>query len=120
LLYGYPADLRYFHKRHPGGDLMPIFDRYFTAPIIHELCHFAPHQNALYPPYLDECVAGWLGVYVLPEFAYPLPENDDAIFAAPWLAQVGQAMARAFGVRSVIRAHAGASPWEEALPPAFI
>lgn len=96
------------------GAFMPMFgfvaepelDRYLTAPVLHELCHLGRDRpGGLEPLHLDECVAGWLGVHVFPDFAYST--GDDAIYAAPWLAQVGQAFARAFGVRELIRAHAG-------------
>ncbi len=118
LLYGSPADLAYFHARAgaDGLDLHAAIDRYLTAPMVHELCHLAPARPGL-PLHLDECVAGWLGVHVHPELAYPAPGHDDAIFAAPWLSQIGQAIARAFGVREVVRAHAGAMPG--ALPERF-
>lgn len=122
LLYGAPADLAHFRARAEaaGLDLDGAIDRYFTAPIVHELCHFAADREALEPLHLDECIAGWLGVHVHPEFAYPAPGEDDAIFAAPWLAQIGQAIARAFGVRAVVRAHAGAARWADALPAPFV
>ncbi|MDB4954020.1 MAG: hypothetical protein JWO36_1589 [Myxococcales bacterium] len=118
LLYGYPADVAYFHSR--GLDVTATIDRYFTTPITHELCHFAPDREAFSPPHLDECIAGWLGVHVHPEFAYPEVGYDDAIYAAPWLSQVGQAIARAFGIGSVIRAHAGTATWDTALPAEFV
>jgi hypothetical protein len=108
LLYGAPADLAYVHSCGlASGDLPAAIDRYLTAPIVHELCHFAPGRVAVLPPHLDECIAGWLGVHVHAELAYPTGAHDDALFAAPWLAQVGQAFARGFGVASVVRAHAG-------------
>ncbi|HET7499980.1 MAG TPA: hypothetical protein VFK02_03230 [Kofleriaceae bacterium] len=120
LLYGFPADLAYFAARGTADrlDTLAIIDRYLTAPIVHELCHFARGRAALEPPHLDECIAGWLGVHVHPELAYPADDHDDALYAAPWLAQVGQAIARAFGVDRLVRAHAGGEPW--ALPQAFV
>lgn len=120
LLYGSPADLAYFAARGTDGlDRDAVIDRYLTAPVLHELCHFAPERDALVP-HLDECMAGWLAVHVWPEFAYPAPGWDDAIYAAPWLSQVGQAFARAFGIRAIVRAQAGAMPWDAALPPALV
>ncbi|MEO8551467.1 MAG: methyltransferase [Kofleriaceae bacterium] len=121
LLNGYPADLAYFAARGDelGLDRDGVIDRYLTAPVLHELCHFAPDRDAL-PPHLDECMAGWLAVHAWPEFAYPAPGWDDAIYAAPWLSQVGQAFARAFGIRSIVRAQAGAIAWDAALPPALV
>jgi len=119
LLYGFPADLAYMHARGvaEGLDVLATIDRYLTAPIVHELCHFAPGRTALEPPHLDECIAGWLGVHVHPELAYPAGDHDDALYAAPWLAQVGQAIARAFGIANLVRAHAGDLA---ALPRAFV
>lgn len=117
LLYGYPADLAYFMSR--GMGLHATIDRYLTVPMLHELCHFGRHREAL-PVHLDECVAGYLGVAVWPEFAYPAPGEDDAIYAAPLLAQVGQAIARAFGVGPVVRGHTGHSTWPTVLPRGFV
>ncbi len=118
LLYGNHADVAHFARRAAalGLDAMGAIDRYFTAPVIHELCHFAPGRDAMLPLHLDECIAGWLGVHVLPAFAYPEGEHDDAIYAAPLLSQIGVAFARAFGIGPLVRAHAGAVPWEAALP----
>lgn len=112
LLYGYPADLRYFARG--GDDLMATIDRYFVAPMVHELCHFARDRETL-PTHLDECVGGWLGVYVWPEFAFPVGDADDALAESPRLAQVGQAFARAFGIANIVRAQAGAISWREAI-----
>ena len=117
LLYGSDADLAYFASRDEDRDV--VIDRYLTAPVIHELCHFAPDRDAL-PPHLDECIGGWLAVYVWPEFAYPAAGYDDAIYAAPWLAQVGQAFARAFGIAPIVRAQTGTVPWDTALSPAIV
>ncbi|NVB83713.1 MAG: methyltransferase domain-containing protein [Kofleriaceae bacterium] len=121
LLYGYPADLAYFRTRGSelGLDVHGTIDRYLTVPMIHELCHFGRERDAL-PIHLDECIAGWLGVHVWPEFAYPEPGHDDAIFAAPWLSQIGQAIVRAFGIAPVVRAHTGAARWRDVLPAAFV
>ncbi len=118
LLYGNSADLAYFAAR--GHDPHAAIDRYLTMPLLHELCHFGRTRDALLPLHLDECVAGWLGVHVDREFAYPAIGEDDAIYAAPWLSQVGQAIARAFGPRSVIRAHVGDDRWTNVVPTAFL
>ncbi|HEY4060232.1 MAG TPA: class I SAM-dependent methyltransferase, partial [Kofleriaceae bacterium] len=122
LLYGNLADFTYFNSKNDvqGFGGYAIVDRYLTTPIVHELCHFDRGRDALMPLHIDECVAGWIGVHAHPEFAYPVGDNDDAIFAAPWLSQVGQAMARAFGIHPLIRAHAGTEPWDRALPAAYI
>jgi hypothetical protein len=102
-----------------GMDLHATIDRYLTVPILHELCHVGRFREAL-PVHLDECVAGYLGVRVWPEFAYPEPGEDDAIYAAPLLSQVGQAIARAFGITAVVRGHTGHTPWLAAVPRNFV
>jgi hypothetical protein len=94
------------YERTYYGELMPMLhgDRDdLVAPMIHELCHLGRARTPIDPPHLDECLTGWLGVY-----AYPATLVD--IYGAPWLAQVGQAIARTFGVRATIRAHAGLAP----------
>lgn len=118
LLYGYPADLAYFakHGAERGLDTHGIIDRYLTAPLVHELCHFGRARRIVEPPHLDECIAGWLGVHVHPELAYPAAGEDDALYAAPWLAQVGQAVARAYDLRCVVRAHAAGEHASLSLP----
>jgi SAM-dependent methyltransferase len=120
LLYGFPADLAYMHARGVAEhrDVLATIDRYLCAPVVHELCHFAPGRAAISPPHLDECIAGWLGVHVHRELAYPTGDHDDALHAAPWLSQVGQAIARAFGIANVVRAHAGGEL--AALPDSFV
>lgn len=120
LLYGFAADLAYMHAQGvaEGLDTFATIDRYLTAPIVHELCHFAPDRTAIASPHLDECIAGWLGVHIHPELAYPTGDHDDALYAAPWLAQVGHAIARAFGVANLVRAHAGGD--HAALPRGFV
>jgi hypothetical protein len=97
--------------------VLATIDRYLTAPMVHELCHFAPDRDAIAPPHLDECIAGWLGVHIHAGVMYPAGDHDDALYAAPWLAQVVRAIARAFGVGNLVRAHAGGD--QTALPHAF-
>lgn len=87
------------------GEPHAIIDRYLVAPIVHELCHLGPGRPPIDPPHLDECIGGWLAIHVHGAFG-----EDDAIYGAPWLAQVGQAVARTFGIRAVVRAHAGVEP----------
>jgi hypothetical protein len=114
LLYGYPADLAYFARRLEDG-VDAVLDRYLAAPLVHELTHFG-RERAVLSLYLDECVAAWLGVRALPEFAYPAPGEDNGLYATPWFAQVGQALARVAGAARVVAAQAGVLPWREALP----
>jgi hypothetical protein len=115
LLYGYSADLQHFARSLARDSLDSVIDRYLAAPLIHELTHFSRARDV--PSlYLDECVAAWLGVRVMPEFALPAPGQDNGLYATPWFAQVGQALARVAGVERVVAAQAGALPWPEALP----
>jgi len=120
LLYGYPADVDFFARGLAEQGPLAVIDRYLAAPAIHELAHFSPRRQALLPLYLDECVAGYLGVRVIPELAYPAPGEDNGLFAAPWLAQVGQALVRRYGLEAVVRAHAGVVDWSDVLPRGFL
>jgi hypothetical protein len=116
LLYGYPADLGYFARALLDSSIDTVIDRYLTAPLVHELTHFGRSRDVL-SLYLDECVAAWLGVTVLPEFAFPAPGEDNGLFATPWFAQVGQALARVAGAEQIVAAQAGVRSWSEVLPP---
>ena len=120
LLYGYPADLASFARALRDAPPEAVIDRYLAAPLIHELAHLAPSRRAELPIYLDECIAGHLGVLALPELAYPAPGEDNGLFAAPWIAQVGRALARVAGLDPLLRAHAGVAPWREVLPPPLL
>jgi len=123
LLYGTPADLARAARAVDGGDVQSdaqtAIDRHLTAPIVHELTHFGRRRKALLPLYLDECVAGFLGVHVHPAFAFPGADEADGLYATPWFAQVGQALARVVGLAPLVRAHTGAVPWADVLPAGF-
>jgi hypothetical protein len=114
LLYGYPADLR--HLDRAPGTLTARIDRFLAGPILHELLHFEREREAIFPGYLDECLTGWLTVRIAPGFAYRA-DGEGPVFAAHWFAQVGLAFERAVGIVSLLRAHVGAAPWTEVLPP---
>jgi hypothetical protein len=118
LLYGTPADL----ARAARSGLPPLeaIDRYMCAPIVHELAHLGRARRGLLPLYLDECIAAHLGVLAHPGFAYPGPDEDDGVYATPWFAQVGQALARVVGRDALLRAHAGVAAWEDVLPAGFL
>jgi hypothetical protein len=116
LLYGYPGDLAAMAAELAGGATVEeVIDRRLAAPLAHELSHLRPGRPALQPPYLDECVAAHLGLTILPELLLPAPGADNALFGAPWLTQVGQALSRAFGAGRVLAAHAGLCRWDEAI-----
>ncbi|HEY4238296.1 MAG TPA: class I SAM-dependent methyltransferase [Kofleriaceae bacterium] len=109
LLYGTDADLAF--AAAAGLDPLATIDRFLVAPIVHELSHLGRERVPLAPLHLDECVSGYLGGIVHPALVAPHSADDaDTIFAAPWLAQVGAAIARAFGRRALVRAHAGLAP----------
>ena len=126
LLHGTPADLARAARGLAGGGRPAVLavqgaiDRHLVAPIIHELAHLGRHRRALLPLYLDECVAGHLGVLAHPPFAYPGPDDADGLFCAPWFAQIGQALARAIGLGPLVRAHAGVARWQDVLPAGFL
>jgi hypothetical protein len=121
FLYGFPQDLAAYRRELDGGDdPWEVFDRRLAAPIVHELMHFRHSRDPVFPPYLDECVAGYLGIHLLPGFAYPEEGADNALFASPWFGQVGQALVRAVGLEAVTRAQSGEEPWREALPAALV
>ena len=106
LLYGHGVAYFESHGLAPHA----LIDRYLVAPLVHELAHLHRERAGVPVVHLDECLAGWLGVHVHRELAYPAEGHDDALYGAPWLSQVGQAFARAVGVRAAIRAHAGVEP----------
>jgi len=101
----YGAFMPLLAYRPREGEPHEVIERYLVAPIMHELAHLARDRaGGLELLHVDECVAGWLGTYVHPDM------RDDTLYAAAFLAQVGQAFARAFGVRRLVRAHAGVEP----------
>jgi hypothetical protein len=117
MLYAYPGDLAAYHAEiAAGASPLSVIDRRLTAPLIHDLMHGPRHRAALFPAYFDECLAGYLGVHALPSFAFPDAGEDNGILGAPWFSQVGLALVYAFGLRPMIRAHFGASPWSDAIP----
>ncbi len=96
LLYGYPADMAAMARALAAGDdVHTVIDTWLAAPLTHELSHLGAARTGIFPGYLDECIAGWLSVRALPAFAYPDAGASNAIFAAPWFLQIGQALARA-------------------------
>ncbi|HKA91665.1 MAG TPA: hypothetical protein VKE22_28575 [Haliangiales bacterium] len=113
MIYGYPADLRFFASRIDALGRMEVIDRYLAAPLVHELAHLHPDRECPLPLYLDECVAGYLSVRVLPSFAFPPAGEDIGLFCTPWFAQVGQALVRALGLDRTLRCHAALEPWPD-------
>jgi hypothetical protein len=99
MLYGTAYDLQSYD--------VAALDRHLAAPLVHELAHGTPEHDVL-SLYVDECIAGWLGTRAL--------DGDNDLFAAPWLAQVGGALARVVGADRLRAAHAGDIAWEAVLP----
>jgi len=99
MLYGTPHDLASYDPA--------ALDRHLAAPLVHELAHGPRHHEVL-SLYLDECIAGWLGTRAL--------DRDNDLFAAPWLSQVGGALARVVGADRLRAAHAGTLAWDALLP----
>ncbi|HEX6838014.1 MAG TPA: hypothetical protein VF334_15660, partial [Polyangia bacterium] len=99
MLYGTSPDLA-------GYDVAAL-DRHLAAPLVHELAH-GTREHEILSPYFDECIAGWLGTRAL--------DGDNDLFAAPWLAQVGAALARVVGADGLRAAHAGEVAWDAVLP----
>lgn len=103
-----------------GAPTLDVIDRRLTGPLVHELSHLG-HTRAPFPsPYLDECVAAWLGALAFPALAVPAPGDDAAMYMAAWFTQVGAHLARLFGQDALVRAHAGLVPWEDVLPPGLL
>jgi hypothetical protein len=116
LLYAYPGDLvAYQRELDAGCDLLSVIDRRLCAPLVHDLMHGPRTRAALFPAYFDECLSGYLGVAMLPSFAFPDPGQDNGILGAPWFSQVGLALVYGFGEGACWRAHVGAQTWEAAL-----
>ena len=117
VLYGFAPDMTaYGAEIDAGEDRHAVIDRWLAAPIVHELSHLSRHRRPLDPPYLDECVAGFLGVRALPALELPARGERGGLFMAPWFAQVGRAIAAVVGLAPMIRAHAGVVPWDAVLP----
>lgn len=100
-----------------GTETLDLIDRRLTGPLVHELSHLGHARAPLSSPYLDECVAAWLGALACPTLAVPAPGDDAAMYMAAWFTQVGAHLARLFGQDALVRAHAGIVPWSEVLPP---
>jgi hypothetical protein len=118
LLYGTAADLaRAARSRDRLGSIEAVVDAHLTTPLVHELTHMGRQRESILPLHLDECLAGYFGVMAHRAFAYPEEGEEDALYAAPWFAQIGQALVRVTGVSAALRAHAGVARWEDVLPP---
>lgn len=115
-LYLQPPDLAALARELTTDPALAVIDRRLTSPLVHELSHFGRDRRSLGPPYLDECVAAFLGELAWPAIAVPEPGADDALYLAGWFTQVGAHLDRLVGRRALLRAHAGVEPWESVLP----
>lgn len=111
----------------PDPDLAADDDAFWAAAdhrlalaMLHEVLHFSPAREALFPPYLDEALAGHFGVVLDEATAFPAPGDDHGLVGWPWFSQVGEALCRAFGEGPVLAAQAGLIPWSAALPQALL
>ncbi len=120
MLGASPVDLNALTDEIDEIGLTPTIDRRMTAPLVHEWMHFGRNRRPLLPPYLDECVAGFLGLVVHEGTAFPPPGEDTGLYGAPWLAQVGAALGRTVGLKALVRAQAGADAWRDAMPPGLL
>lgn len=124
--YGPPLYLQATDRAALLGELsagtppLTLIDRRLTGPLVHELSHLGRARPPLPSPYLDECVSAWLGALAFPALAVPEPGDDAAMYMAAWFTQVGAHLARLVGEDALVRAHAGAVPWDAVLPPGLL
>lgn len=97
-----------------GADPAPVWDRWLAGAWLHELGHMGRRRDALFP-YLDEAIAGYLGLRLLPDAVLAPPARPSPL--AGWMpfVLVGQALARLWGEDALLRAQAGVVSWEATL-----
>lgn len=116
MLYTFPHDLNaYATELDHGTPPLAVVDERLCAPLVHELSHLHNDREPLWPPCMEESVAGWLGTLALPTLVWPEPGHDHALTGAHWFAQIGQALCYAFGTHRILRAHAGLDSWRDTL-----
>jgi hypothetical protein len=121
LLYGFPQDLQRLQDLiDQGGAPEAVIQEHLGAALVHELSHGRRQRQALSPPYIDECVASYVGVQALPALAFPDGGPIRALYGAPWLCQVGQALARAMGRERLLAAHRDEAPLPGGLARALV
>ena len=120
--FGRSMPMLYAHAGEPASlprALSPEqwVDARYTGPLLHELAHLHPLDEALVPApgNLHEALAAWLGSEAFPEQLFPRapsgpgdPGGLDALPGGPWFAAVGAWLSRSLGPRDAIRAQAGA------------
>lgn len=99
----------------PPAERPAAVDRLLGAALLHELLHFSEDRAPLWPPYLDEAVAGALGVHLLPETAFPTADHE-ALEGFLTFAQVGLALIDTVGLEPVLMAQAGLVDWDTLIP----
>ena len=92
-----------------------VVDRRLGHALVHELLHFGPDRQAIFPPYLDEAIAAHLQLIIDEGVAFPAPGEDGALIGWPWFSQVGSALARVVGDGPLLAAQAGLVPWAEVI-----
>lgn len=98
------------HEQRPEA-----IDRLLGPALLHEFLHFSEDRAPLWPPYLDEAIAGALGVHFLPETAFPTA-NHEALDGFLTFAQVGLALIDRVGLEPVLLAQAGLTDWDQLIP----
>ncbi|HRE92246.1 MAG TPA: hypothetical protein PK095_24230, partial [Myxococcota bacterium] len=101
--------------RTPRRGRPAAIDRLLGPAILHELLHFTEDRAPLWPPYLDEAIAGGLGVHLLPETAFPTSDYE-ALEGFLTFAQVGLALIDRLGLEPVLLAQAGLIDWDTLIP----
>lgn len=96
-----------------------LVDRRLSNALLHELLHFRPEREAVFPPYLDEAIAAHFGLTLDERVAFPREHDDGALVGWPWFSQVGAALARVVGDGPLLAAQAGLRAWSEVLPTAL-
>lgn len=103
----------------PAGQRTRRLDELLAPALLHELLHFDRSRAPLHPPYLDEAIAGALGVLTLEATALPSSHHraeGEALEGFLTYAQLGLALATTVGVEPLLLAQCGSRPWAEVLP----
>jgi len=120
MLYAYPHDLQSYAEEVARDGIPAVVDRRLSAALLHEVAHFGRDRAPLFPPILDESLAGYLSAVALPQVIFPDPGDDNAFYGAPWFLQIAQALAATIGHEALVAAHTEQALWSEVLPPGLM
>lgn len=98
----------------PPATRAQAFDDLLGPAILHEFLHFGRDRVPLFPPYLDEALAGGLGIVFEPRSAFP--DGGEALEGFLTFAQVGLRAIDTLGLDRVLLAQAGLIAWDELVP----